>query len=253
MARLFKLTYPSPIRVWHWLTFLLMTVSVLTVLLNGTLLTAPPRDQAAGPGQNPVQAQLPAPGQQPDPAASTPQVLGQSPVPQRGQENKGDRPGFDPSRLDPQTRVFFSLRHSVWDIHKIAGFGLCLLLVFRIVVEVTRNPEDRLLSRINQAVNIPTASRQDRQDRRHFIWVKRGYLIFYALLAVMGLTGLIMAFDEVSFLRPIERPVHQVHSIGQYLVYTYLVAHLVGVIRAELTRHRGMVSAMIHGGSELSS
>ncbi|MDE3212704.1 MAG: cytochrome b/b6 domain-containing protein, partial [Bacteroidota bacterium] len=74
-------------------------------------------------------------------------------------------------------------------------------------------------------------------------------LVFYVLLAVMATSGMIMAFDHAAIFKTIIRPVREIHSVGQYLIYTYVLAHLLGVIRADIGKHRGMVSSMIHGAA----
>jgi cytochrome b len=39
-----------------------------------------------------------------------------------------------------------------------------------------------------------------------------------------------------------------VHQTVQYFIYAFILIHLMGVIRADLGRHKGLVSGMIHGG-----
>lgn len=222
--KFFTLKYSAAIRIWHWLTFLLITASMITVLIASTLFE-PKRGHPDDQAQRPAAAQ-----QQAD-----------------HDEDHGEH-RFDPSKLDPETRAAFSLQHKVWDTHKLIGFGLCFLLLSRVVIEISRKKEDRLLSRINQAFNIPVQTEDERQDKNHFLWVKRGYLVFYILFLLMATTGLIMAFEDAHFLKTIQRPAREVHQIVQYLIYAYILFHLTGVIRADMKKHKGMVSAMINGG-----
>jgi cytochrome b len=63
----------------------------------------------------------------------------------------------------------------------------------------------------------------------------------------MALTGLGLAFEHSPLLEDIQDPIKEVHSIVQYLIYTYLLVHLVGVIRADTGKYQGIVSGMIHG------
>jgi cytochrome b561 len=87
----------------------------------------------------------------------------------------------------------------------------------------------------------------ERVQRRHYVNVKTLYLFFYAVFATMAITGLILAFDDVQKLQEFQKPAKEIHSLLQYVVYTFILIHLVGVIRADLGRHKGIVSGMIHG------
>ena len=55
----------------------------------------------------------------------------------------------------------------------------------------------------------------------------------------MSLTGLVLAFEDVAFLKGIHNPAKQVHSFLQYLIYAFILIHLSGDTRADLGRDRG--------------
>lgn len=223
----FNLQYPALIRVWHWLTFLFMTASMVTVLFASTVFEIK-RPSTPGNGQ---------------PHA---QQIAQPPAGQKG----GERPPFDPSKLDPETRAAFKFRNKIWDAHKLIGFGLCFLLFSRIAIEAGRKKGNRVISKINQALSFPVGSKAEQQERKHFVWVKRSYLLFYVLFILMAITGLIMAFEHNSLVEPIQRPAREIHQFVQYLIYGYILFHLAGVIRADMTKQKGIVSAMINGGTQ---
>lgn len=217
-TRFFILQYPAMLRLWHWLTFLFITASMVTVLLASTLFQV-----KRGP-EKPL-----------------------APPTQQAPTGQADRPRFDPSKLDPATRAAFGYRHQIWDTHKIIGFGLCFLLLSRVLIEVTRNRDQRLGARIRSALSTPVHSKAEQQDKNHFILVKRGYLVFYLLFTLMAVTGLIMAFEHTALPDVLQRPARQIHSTVQYLIYAYIVFHLAGVIRADMRQQKGIVSAMING------
>jgi Ni,Fe-hydrogenase I cytochrome b subunit len=52
---------------------------------------------------------------------------------------------------------------------------------------------------------------------------------------------------DVPWLKSWHKTILQIHSFLQYLIYSFILVHLVGVIRADLDKHRGIVSGMIHG------
>ena len=214
----FSNPHSAAIRIWHWLTFLFISGSMVTVLFAATLFEKPSRP----PAPKAVAAQV-APAVKPQP--------------------------FDPSKLDPATRAAFQYEHKIWDAHRLIGFGVAFLLLSRIIIEVTRSKEGRLMARINDAVNIPVKDPEALKDKKHYLLVKRGYLLFYVLLIIMATSGMIMAYDHAAIFKTIIKPVREVHSIGQYFIYAYVLAHLVGVVRADLGKHRGMVSSMINGGA----
>ena len=63
----------------------------------------------------------------------------------------------------------------------------------------------------------------------------------------MALTGLGLAFENNALLKEWHGYIKQVHSFVQYLIYGFILVHLIGVIRADSGRHSGLVSGMIHG------
>jgi cytochrome b len=77
--------------------------------------------------------------------------------------------------------------------------------------------------------------------------VKRTYLVFYLLILTMALTGLGLAFEDNPLLKAWHGSIKQIHSFVQYLIYGFILIHLVGVIWTDGNRHNGLVSGMIHG------
>ena len=219
----FTLRYPAIIRIWHWLTFLFFAASMTTVLFASTVFNI----KRNHPDNREHQMQV-----------NQKQIKGPE-EPHR----------FDPSKLDPETRAAFTLKNKIWDAHKIIGFGLCFLLVSRLIIEITQNREQRIGQRIRNALSIPIQGKEAQLEKKHFILVKRGYQVFYLLFTLMAITGLIMAFEHTPVLEAVQRPSREVHQFVQYLIYGYIVFHLTGVIRADLTKQKGIVSAMINGGS----
>ena len=63
----------------------------------------------------------------------------------------------------------------------------------------------------------------------------------------MATTGLVMAFEDIEWLKRVHNIAKETHSIVQWGLYTYFVIHIAGVIRADLTKYNGIVSRMING------
>ncbi len=114
---------PLSVRLWHWLTVVLMIGAVTTVLLNSTLFKT--RNNIAM-----VQAQV---------------------------QSEGG------SITEKQARsVAHEYNDKLWMVHKYIGFGLSFLLLCRIVAEVTISKEKKLRTRIQQAINIPVKSTESK-------------------------------------------------------------------------------------------
>lgn len=208
-SSLFNASYTLAIRIWHWLTAITMTATIITVLLASTLFTM---------------------------RSNIPEI-------QQDIQSKGGTVTAVQARA-----VAHSYNDKFWELHTFIGYGLCFLLLVRGIIEVNYSKEKKLRTRIREALQLKTSSPYQKEERRHYLLVKWGYVIFYLLFLVMGLTGLGMALEDVPFFRSIRPAITSIHEFTQYLIYAYILAHIVGVIRADLTNSRGIVSRMINGG-----
>jgi Ni/Fe-hydrogenase 1 B-type cytochrome subunit len=143
---------------------------------------------------------------------------------------------------DQARAVAHAYSDKLWDLHTYLGYVLAGLLLCRIVIEITQPREEKLRVRLKRAAGL-----SPRKDARHYLWVKRGYLLFYLLIGMMALTGLGLAFEDVPVFKEWHRAIKQVHALGQYLIYGFILIHLIGVVRSDWGKHRGLVSGMIHG------
>ena len=201
------------IRIWHWITFLVLSASMITVLINSTMLN--PR---ANIGL--VQNQL---------------------------KEKG---------VTVSEEQAFAVSHEyedkMWEVHKWLGFGLAFLLISRVLIEIALPGDEKIRSRIKNAMTLLKLNDGNKAQYRHYLNVKRVYMLFYTLLLLMALTGLGLAFGrDLGFTREIHNTVKTVHSILQYCMYAFVLIHLIGVIIAENTKDKGIVSGMINGNKAL--
>ncbi|HTR28342.1 MAG TPA: cytochrome b/b6 domain-containing protein [Puia sp.] len=196
------------IRIWHWTFVIFVSATIAVVLLASTIFRT----------RNTI-----------------------SLVQQQLSQN-----GLNVS--DDQARaVAHSFNDQLWDIHRVIGYGLCILLVSRWFIEANQPQKERIKYRLRKAMSFSSTIPVERMQRRHYVNVKTGYLLFYAVFVTMALTGLVLAFDDIPKLKEFEQPAKQLHSMLQYAIYAFILIHLVGVIRADLGRHKGIVSGMIHG------
>ncbi len=203
--------YSSSIRLWHWLNAVVITGSLLTVLLNSTLLKT--KKNAVAIKTN----------------------LAQSGV----------------TVTDAQARsVAHELSDKVWMIHTYFGYTLVALLIFRLLLEFFQLADQKFIRKLKSAYHQYQTTKKQRELARHDFWVKTIYAVFYLMLITMAITGLCLAFeDDVPLLKSIHA-FRQIHAFTMYLIIAFIVVHIVGVLLAERKDSRGIVSDMINGGAE---
>lgn len=202
--------HSAAIRIWHWLSVVVISGSIITVILASTLFRT--RNTISL-----VQDQL---------------------------SGKGVVVSSDQARA-----VAHAYSDRLWDLHKWIGFALCALVVLRILIEVFSSPEEKLSVQLKRALGAKPVDQQGRLEKQHYIQVKRIYLIFYTALILMAFTGLGLAFEDVPLFRIYHGAIKQVHALLQWVIYGFLGMHIIGVILADLGKYKGLVSGMIHGNS----
>jgi Ni/Fe-hydrogenase 1 B-type cytochrome subunit len=198
----------TAIRIWHWSLFLFVSASFVTVLLASTVFRT--RNTVAM-----VRDELQA---------------------------KGAVVNGEQARA-----VAHAYSDKLWDIHKWLGFGISLLVLTRIIIELTGPRPDRLGVQLKKALGLKPTDRQTKMEVQQFIQVKRIYVVFYATLLLMALTGLGLAFEDIPFLRTAHSAIKQLHGFLQWVIYGFVLIHLAGVLLADLGKHKGLASRMIHG------
>ena len=204
----FREPHSLAIRIWHWIFFVFLTASLATVLLASTVFR-------------------------------TRNTIG---LVQQQLQEKGAIVSEDQARA-----VAHAYSDKLWDLHTYLGYVLVGLLLSRIVIEITQPGDEKLRNKLKKAAGFPVADALGERERQHYLWVKRGYVLFYVLIGVMALTGLGLAFEDAPVLKEWHRGIKQVHALGQYFIYGFIVIHLAGVVRADWGKHKGLVSGMIHG------
>lgn len=198
------------IRIWHWLTFIVVTSLIVTVLLASTVLN--PRENI--------------------------------PLVQNVLKEKGV------TVSNEQTWAVTHLYDDkMWDLHKLLGYALSFLFLSRILAELTQPKDQRFGFRLNHARTAFKKEGSDKKEWRHYLIVKYGYSLFYLLLFAMVTTGLLIAFGgDLGIAGPVRHTIKEVHAFIQYLIYAFVVFHLGGVILADIGKAKGIVSGMINGG-----
>lgn len=201
--------YSSSIRLWHWLNAIIITGSLLTVLINSTVMKA---------------------------------WTNASLIADKLKE-KGVQISEDQARS-----VAFALSDKVWTVHIYLGYVLTGLLLFRIILEFFELADQKLVRKFKAARKSFLSQQEDRISSGNEMLIKTLYAMFYVLLMVMAVTGLCLAFrDSVPALRKIHF-IREVHEFTMYLIIGFIIVHIAGVVIGERKRHKGMVSDMINGG-----
>lgn len=136
----------------------------------------------------------------------------------------------------------------LWNVHKIIGYFLCFCLLSRIIIEFIQSKEEKFSTKMKNAIRLKNMNLNN--EANHYLWVKYGYLLFYLFFFIMAITGLILANEDADALKSLQQPMRSLHEFTQYCIYGYIVLHLIGVIRSDVTEHPGIVSGMINGGNK---
>ena len=196
------------IRIWHWVFFILLTGSMITVLFASTLFRTRNNTKM-------VQDQL----QQKGVAATT----------------------------DQARAVSHAFSDKMWELHTWIGYFVVAFVLGRFILEVFQPSDERLSTKIRRAMGLRPLLPEASQAKEHYIRVKWSYVLFYFLILVMAVTGIGLAFEDVAIFRSMRGAIKQIHSLTQYAIYGFVVIHLVGVILADAGRYPGIVSGMING------
>jgi Ni,Fe-hydrogenase I cytochrome b subunit len=201
--------YSPSIRLWHWLNALAITGSLLTVLVNSTVLK---------PWTN---------------AGLIADKL----------KEKGVQVSEDQARP-----AAFALADRVWAIHTYFGYALAALFLFRIILEFFELADQKLIRKIKTARKSFALIQKDRMAARNEMLIKTLYALFYVMIMVMVVTGVCLAFeDDVPFLKSMHF-LRDIHGFTMYLILGFIFIHIAGVYLGERKKHKGIVSDMIHGG-----
>ena len=141
------------------------------------------------------------------------------------------------------------ISHRIWDWHIWMGLALaaCWLgwTLMQALDPAGRRFGARLQATAQRAGLVPPA---ERGGARQALFAKLTYAVFYLAVTVMVVTGLALTWaDDVAWLGNLEHSVKEVHNVTMFVIIAYIVVHVVGVVRAELTKDKGLISRMVSG------
>jgi Ni/Fe-hydrogenase 1 B-type cytochrome subunit len=202
------------LRFWHWANTIVISGSLITVLINSTLLK-----------RNNVGSVV-------------------------AEELKNGGLNANATQVNS---IGHALSDKVWEVHVYFGYILAGLLLFRLVLEFFQLADQKFIRRIKAAYTQFKDTKKNREIARHELAVKTLYAIFYVVLATIVLTGLFLAFEDLMApYKAMRHSVKSVHGFCMYLVLAFIAVHLIGVFLAERKDDgKGIVSDMINGGDTL--
>ena len=124
------------------------------------------------------------------------------------------------------------IRKPMWDWHIYIGYILTGLYCIRLAVPFFGEMK----------FSSPFKTGLDMKTKFQF-WV---YLVFYACTAVSLITGLIIEFGPKEYKKPME----EIHELSLYYLLGFMILHFGGILIAELTSDKGLVSRIINGGKK---
>jgi len=129
-----------------------------------------------------------------------------------------------------------AIRAPMWDWHIILGYGLAALVVWRIALFFTPSGK-RSFQNLKEEKSL------------HKKAVKLGYVVIYAVIAFMTVSGLVIHFyDVLGLTKDTAHDIKEVHELLYNALLIFVPLHIAGVIVADATEEKGIVSDMINGG-----
>ena len=72
------------------------------------------------------------------------------------------------------------------------------------------------------------------------------YLLFYVFVVTSLATGLLIVWGPKEWKDPLE----QIHVLGIYYLLAFIAVHLAGILRAEFTDGKGIISSIVNGSND---
>jgi len=121
------------------------------------------------------------------------------------------------------------IRKPMWDWHIYLGYVMTGLYILRISLPFLGQ------------MKYSNPLRKELSGKLKFqFWV---YIVFYLCLATSLFTGLMIEFGPES----LEKPMEEIHVLSIYYLVTFLILHIGGVLLAEFTSDKGILSRIVSG------
>ncbi len=123
-----------------------------------------------------------------------------------------------------------AIRAPMWEWHIIFGFMLALLLLWRAGTVLMRG------------------FGYEKSPNAHMRWVYRGYKALYAILAFLAISGIVIYLrDTFGVSKELAHDFKELHEVIAWSVVLFVPLHIAGVVMADNSDQKGLVSKMISG------
>ena len=130
-----------------------------------------------------------------------------------------------------------AIRAPMWEWHIILGYALAALVLWRILLFFTPSGKQNYQNLSGETL--------------HKKMVKLGYLVIYAALLFMTVSGLAIHFhDTIGLTKETAHDIKEVHELVNYILLYFVPLHIIGVFIAENQEEKGILSAMVNGGKQ---
>lgn len=127
-----------------------------------------------------------------------------------------------------------AVRAGMWEWHIILGYTLAFLVVYRIYLFFNDSTKKEAFSSLSL----------------HKKGVQLLYYLFYATLFFMAASGLVIHFyQELQLTKEFTGDLKELHETVFNFIMFFTVVHIAGVVIADATDEKGLVSTMINGKS----
>ena len=121
------------------------------------------------------------------------------------------------------------IRQPMWDWHIYLGYVLVGLFSIRFILPAFGH----------MRIQNPLTKNLSLKER----FQKWAYIIFYICVVVSLVTGLIIELGP----KELKKPMEEIHVLGIYYLIGFIVIHVAGVIIAEFSNQKGIISRIVSG------
>ena len=130
-----------------------------------------------------------------------------------------------------------AIRAPMWEWHIWLGFALAALLLWRVLLFFTQSGRRNYTALKGESL--------------HKKAVKAGYLVLYGVIAFMAVSGLVIHFyDLLGIAKETAHDIKEVHELMYNVILIFVPLHIAGVVIADMTNEKCIVSDMINGGEK---
>ncbi len=128
-----------------------------------------------------------------------------------------------------------AIRAPMWEWHIILGYALAALVIYRLLLFFTESEKKSFIN--FSSLNL------------HKKMVKLSYIGIYTILLFMTVSGFVLLFyKDLGLLKTTAHDINVLHEFMFIFIWAFVLLHLGGLIVADNTDEKGVISDMINGG-----